>query len=217
MSFNLVVPTYTASRLEHMAITLLKGRLKGPITVPVDIDYILEQEPGVLLDYIPEIKERFGVAGLVYREDHKRFRVIIDAEVADAIRYHNFYRFTVAEEFSHIKLHRKIIEQITDLETAIELLQQSEYEAMDRNAKRFAAAILMPSELVLRDARELYPGLVKVAGFRNSQAVKDYMASLLSKKYEVSAEAMSYRLNEWPIRIFDKIDAAMREKLLFLD
>jgi len=114
-------------------------------------------------------------------------------------------------------LHKKIIEQVTDLETAIELLNQPEYETMDRNAKRFAAAILMPSELVLRDARQLYPDLVKVAGFRNSQAVKDYMANVLGKKYGVSAEAMSHRLNEWPIRAFDKIDAAMREKLLFLD
>ena len=63
MPFNLVAPTYTASRLERMAITLLKGRIKGSTTVPIDIDFILEQEPGVLLDYIPGIKTRFGVAG----------------------------------------------------------------------------------------------------------------------------------------------------------
>jgi len=62
MPFNLVAPTYTASRLERMAITLLKGRIKGSTTVPIDIDFILEQEPGVLLDYIPGIKTRFGVA-----------------------------------------------------------------------------------------------------------------------------------------------------------
>jgi len=111
MPFNLVAPTYTASRLERMAITLLKGRIKGSTTVPIDIDFILEQEPGVLLDYIPGIKTRFGVAGVVYREDHQRFRVIIDAEVADSIKYHNFYRFTVAEEFAHIKLHKKIGEE----------------------------------------------------------------------------------------------------------
>ena len=73
MPFKLVVPTYTVSQLEHMAMALLKSRLKSPMTVPIDIDYILEQEPGVLLDYLPEIKRRFGVAGLVYREDHRRF------------------------------------------------------------------------------------------------------------------------------------------------
>ena len=217
MSFKPEVPTYTANQLEHMAADLLKSRLKVPIEIPVDIDYLLEQEPGIRLDYIPGIKDRFGIAGLVYRENKDRFRVIIDAEIADSVRHQNFYRFTVAEELGHIKLHRKIIEQIPDEETAIELHQHTEYEAMDRNAKRFAAAILMPSKYVLQDARELYPDLVRVAGFENREAVRDFMASILSKKYQVSVEAMSYRLNEWPIRVFEKIDLAMRERLEFLD
>lgn len=217
MPFKLVVPTYTVSQLERKARDLLERRLSLPITIPVDIDYLLEKEPGVLLDYIPGIRERFGVAGLVYREDHHRFRVIIDAEIADSVRYQNFYRFTVAEELGHIRLHRKIIEQITNLDTAIELHEQSEYEIMDRNAKRFAAAILMPSEYVLQDFRELYPKLVKVAGFGDRDAIKSHMANLLSKKYQVSMETMSHRLNEWPIKVYEKIDVAMREKLDFLD
>ena len=217
MPFKLEVPTYTANQLEHMTADLLKSRLKVPIEIPVDIDYLLEQEPGILLDYIPGIKDRFGIAGLVYRENKDLIRVIIDAEIADSVRHQNFYRFTVAEELGHIKLHRKIIEQIPDEETAIELHQHPEYEAMDRNSKRFAAAILMPSKYVLQDARELYPDLVRVAGFENREAVRDFMASILSKKYQVSVEAMSYRLNEWPIRVFEKIDVAMRERLEFLD
>lgn len=217
MPFKLDVPTYTVSQLERKARDLLERRLSLPITIPVDIDYLLEQEPGVLLDYIPGIRDRFGVAGLVYQEGRQRFRVIIDAEIADSVRYQNFYRFTVAEELGHIRLHRRIIEQITDLETAMTLHEQLEYETMDRNAKRFAAAILMPSEYVLQDSRELYPKLVKVAGFRDREAIKGHMANLLSKKYQVSMEAMSHRLNEWPIKVYEKIDVAMREKLDFLD
>lgn len=190
MLFKLVAPTYTASQLEQMAISLLNKRLKV-ITVPVDVDYLLEQEPRVLLDYLPGIKDRFGVAGIVYREYEGRLLVMIDAQIADSVKHHNFYRFTVAEELGHVRLHRKIIEQITDLEMAIQLHEHPEYEVMDRNAKRFAAAILMPSECVLQNARELYPTLVEIAGFKNRQAIKNYMASELSKKYGVSMEAMS--------------------------
>ncbi len=87
---------------------------------------------------------------------------------------------------------------------------------MERNAKRLAAAILMPADAVLLAARETYPRLVRVAGFTNAEAVKKHLAGQLAKRFEVSVHAMSIRLAEWPMRVFERVDQAMHEKLDFL-
>lgn len=138
----------------------------------------------------------------------------IDEAIADTNP--NFYRFTVAEELAHLKLHRKILEGITSIELAVELLEWDGYRELDRNAKRFAAALLMPSYLVIQDTREKYRLIVNAVGFGDAEATKKYVAELLSREYQVSSEAMSYRLNEWPIKIIEKIDEAVREQLNFL-
>jgi len=90
-------------------------------------------------------------------------------------------------------------------------------EQMERNAKRFGAAVLMPHSLVDRMAREMYPRLVERVGFANPEAVKKYLAGWLAKQFEVSVETMSYRLREWPVRIMDRIDEAMRNRFDQLD
>ncbi len=209
------IPTYKVTELERKAIRILGERCRPSITIPVDIDLLVEQEPGVLLDIKPGLLERYSIAGMVVRKDDGTFEVLIEEFIAD--HRPNFYRFTVAEEFAHIILHRSILEKVTDIETAISLLEWKGYDEIDRNAKRFAAALLMPSRQLIEDARELYPQLVGLAGFNNPDAIKARLASNLSKKYLVSAEAMRHRLGEWPIQTMKKIDDAMREKFDFLD
>ncbi len=74
----------------------------------------------------------------------------------------------------------------------------------------------MPSYLVIQDAREKYRLIVNEVGFGDAVAIKKYVAELLSREYQVSSEAMRYRLNEWPIKIMEKIDEAVKEQLNFL-
>ncbi len=143
------------------------------------------------------------------------YGIYIDEGVAD--HNPNFYRFTVAEELAHIQLHKSILDEVKDINLAVALRSWRGYEKIDRNAKRFAAAILMPSSHVVEDARKYYPKLVTAAGFGNKEAVIQYMISILCKKYIVSYEAMKYRLDEWPIRIIEKIISAMKEELDFLE
>jgi Zn-dependent peptidase ImmA (M78 family) len=87
---------------------------------------------------------------------------------------------------------------------------------MDRNAKRFAAAVLMPGEQVSREAEQVYSKLVRAAGFGDVAAVKKYLASQLAKQFEVSPQAMTIRLREWPMKIEDRVDQAMRAQLDYL-
>jgi Zn-dependent peptidase ImmA (M78 family) len=121
---------------------------------------------------------------------------------------------TVAEEFAHSLLHGDAIRAVTRTQ---ELQKHPEWHIHDRNAKRLAAAVLIPAENVVNDAREYYKELVEIAGFSDPSAVKKYLVKRLSEEYDVSPTAMNIRLNEWPIKVFDKIDQAIKEGLDFLD
>lgn len=209
------IPKYSAKELERLAVDFLKERCKPAISIPIDIDYLAETEPGVILDYTRGLKDRYPVAGVTILHPDGTYGIYIDEGVAD--HNPNFYRFTVAEELAHIKLHKSILDEVKDINLAFALRSWRGYEKIDRNAKRFAAAILMPSSHVVEDARKYYPKLVAAAGFGNKDAVIQYMISILCKKYIVSYEAMKYRLDEWPIRIIEKIISAIKEELDFLE
>lgn len=210
------IPTYSAGELERVADRLLRERSQPEVVIPIDVDLLVEQEPGVILDYRSGLERAFGVVGVVvHYPEEEMFAIYIDQEVAD--HRPNFYRFTLAEEFAHLVIHRSVIQQAKTLDDAVWLHEWLRYKEIDRNAKRLAAALLMPPRHVLKDAADLYQGMVRHVGFENPPAVKKYLVDQLSRRYQVSREAMGHRLDEWPIRVMEKVDAAMREGLDFLD
>jgi len=75
----------------------------------------------------------------------------------------------------------------------------------------------MPCEFVLEHSRQLYHRFIEHAGFGNPLAIKNFLAAKLADIFEVSLQAMTNRLDEWPIKVFDKIDQAMKKGLDFLD
>lgn len=208
-------PTYSLPRLEQIAKQLLVERWPG-LTIPVDIDYIVEQEPDTVLDYLPGLQAVHGVAGAVIRHpEEARFTILIDERVADGNLF--FYRFTVAEEFAHLKLHRKLLETVTSWEEVVQLHEWEGYTEIDRNAKWLASALLIPPAPVLEDAHRLYPEMVQRTGFANPNAIKGYVVDRLSRKYLVSPSTMRYRLINWPVNVMKKIETAMRDELDFLE
>lgn len=208
------VPRYTARQIETQARQLLLDKCKPVISIPIDVDFLIEQEPNVVLDCLPRLQDRFNVAGVVVKE-RTRFVVYIDEWVMN--ENPNFYRFTLAEELGHLHLHRRILEQITSLEEAIKLQEWEEYYmVIDRNAKRFAAAVLMPSPYIVEDARTLYKELISRVGFRDSSVILKYLVDQLSKRYGVSPTAMGIRLGEWPINVIEKVELALNEELDYL-
>ena len=209
------VPTYSIPRLEQIAKLLLEERWPG-LTIPVDIDYIVEQEPGTVLDYLPGLRSVHGVAGAVISHpEEARFTILVDEGIADGNLF--FYRFTVAEEFAHLKLHRKLLVAVTSLEEVIQLHEWDRYYEIDRNAKWLASSLLIPPGPVLEDTHRLYPEMVRRVGFTNPEAVKAYVIDRLSRKYLVSPPTMRYRLQQRPIDVLKKIDTAMGNELDFLE
>jgi Zn-dependent peptidase ImmA (M78 family) len=68
------------------------------------------------------------------------------------------YRMTVAEELAHIHLHRQVIEQIDSPDGFRELHNHKQWGDVERDAKRYAAALLMPGQRLSASAERVYAG-----------------------------------------------------------
>jgi hypothetical protein len=208
--------TYTAKQLEaiaHEQIQTLKRQ--GLFSIPVDIELIVEKLHGMQIDVQRGLKEKHHTWGLIgHCKDTNQFLILIDENLFDLDSLHHVYRMTVAEEFAHGLLLGDAIRAVTSTE---ELQKHPDWHTHDRNAKRLAAAILMPAENVAKDARAYYTDLVNITGFGDPDSVKKYLVKQLAEKYDVSLVTMRFRLNEWPIKVFDKIDQAMKDGLDFLE
>ena len=198
------LPQYPANELERIAAARLAARFPDGVSIPIDIDYLVESEPGVTLDVMLGLRDGYGVAGavLAHPDEGDRLTVLIDANVADGAAA--FYRFTVAEELGHVVLHRDVLRGVRTLEQVVALHQApAYYDTLDRNAKRFAAAVLMPPTNLRDDARVLCTPL-RAAG-HDMTALSGKLTIRLAQRYGVSTTAMGYRLKEWPCSVVDAV------------
>lgn len=216
MQPNKPLCTYTANQLEAIAREQIRNLKKqGLFSIPVDIELIVEKLHGIQIDVQRGLKEVHNIWGMIGPcKETDKLLILIDENLLDLDSLHHLYRMTVAEEFAHSLLHGDAIRAVTRTQ---ELQKHPEWHIHDRNAKRLAAAVLIPAENVVNDAREYYKELVEIAGFSDPSAVKKYLVKRLSEEYDVSPTAMNIRLNEWPIKVFGKIDQAIKEGLDFLD
>lgn len=133
------------------------------------------------------VEERMDrrMSGLLYREAH---RVLIGVnEAHPPVRQ----RFTIAHELGHLVLHpgRQVV-----LDERVNFRDETSSLAVDREeiqANAFAAALLMPADLVLEEChRASVSGGLARAGFVADLAVI----------FDVSTEAMGHRLTNLGIR-----------------
>jgi hypothetical protein len=208
-------PIYTVREIELRAAQFLREKLGSDLEIPIDIDLLLERVHGVDLDVWPGLKANHGLLGLVARDPADGLLyVFIDEHLADSQPMR--YRMTVAEELAHVLLHRNVIEQVRDPQGFRELHSHPRWYEMERNAKRLAAALLMPGSTVTQEAESLFPRLVHVCGFADAEAVKRTMAAHLAKLFEVSTQAMTIRLGEWPVRVMERVGQAIQDERDYL-
>jgi Zn-dependent peptidase ImmA (M78 family) len=124
-----------------------------------------------------------------------------------------FYRFTVAEELGHVRLHRAVLRGLRTVGDAVALQASEDYQYMDRNAKWFASALLMPREPLVRDVRQLYASLVKQFGFGQPELFMQSFVIRLSQRYVVNVPPMRYRLERWPVEMLRVIQRALQEEV----
>jgi Zn-dependent peptidase ImmA (M78 family) len=109
--------------------------------------------------------------------------------------------------------HTRRATPVTSVEDFCRLQNHTAWYVCERNAKRFAAAVLMPPEELLAESNRIYRKLVQAAGYGNLEAVEKHLCAQLSKLFEVSPRAMSFRMNEWPTRIHERLQEAMDARL----
>jgi hypothetical protein len=207
---------YTVAELESMAETFLKESI-GVVTMPIDVELLIESRDDADLDYFPGLKPNHGVLGAVFFDlDTQRFLVVVDDGLADSDSQRNRYRMTVAEELAHLVLHGDVIRQMSDVDDFRTLQSHPDWKKIEANARRFAAAVLMPGSVLLVEANAVYSKLVKTAGYNDLDAIQKYLKNLLASRFEVSPESMGYRLNEWPMRIMAKVEVSMDARLAYL-
>ncbi len=142
------LPEYPDHELEKRASQFLATQYGSVVRIPVDVEWLLETL-GVDLDCYPALRANYFVEGGVWRDTQTgRLTVFIDEAMMDdhSARGVTRYRTTVAEELAHLLIHREVIEQVDGPARFGELHTQMLRTRVERNAKRMAAALLMPKE-----------------------------------------------------------------------
>jgi hypothetical protein len=205
------VKEYPVWELERKSLEVLAQYLPGAVTTPIDIELLAERGFGLGIVPIPSLYEAYQVEGALWREPEGNFSLVVDSNMMDNKPHR--YRFTVAEEIAHFILHRQVFDTVHSMDEAVEFyLKIRNYDRMDRNAKRLAAALLMPRNLLSEDAAEIYKKIVAAVGFDNPEAIKKSLVGGLSKKYEVSPMAMRIRLGEYTTKIMDRVEQAIEDR-----
>jgi Zn-dependent peptidase ImmA (M78 family) len=161
-----------------------------------------------------------GIMGMAGINTDGTFSIFIDDVLADNDAQQRKARMTLAEEFAHLLIHGDAIRQVKSPTDFKLIHSHPKWPIFDRNAKRLAAALLMPARTLIEDTGQWYALILSKLPdhlrYSNPSAVQKTIISKLADKYDVSFSSMRYRLDEWPIRLLDKIEKAMRDRLSFL-
>jgi hypothetical protein len=201
--------THTISALEKKADALLEEAFPSGLTIPVDIDLLAEAHLHLEIVPIPGLKDTHEVLGLLWKRANGEHKLVVDEDVLDY--QPALYRFTLGEEIAHYVLHRQHFKEVETLEQASQAQRdlQADLHHMERNAKWFAAALLMPCRQVRQEAARIYELMVSHVGYADIPAVLKKLSGVLAQRFRVSAQAMNYRLDNHPCKVTEALRAAM--------
>ena len=173
---------------EGRARAKARAILEGIRTIPVDIERIAEQHGYPVRERpLPD-----GERGTIAREGDLTV-IVIDRDRAR--RSEAERRWVIAEELGHAVLEHStlVASSVPDRPLGI---AEPRRRAEEREAKRFAAEVLMPEEKVRGRFAELAPRIHQALGLRQRQAETDEVVAALARMFAVSSLAMRIRLEE---------------------
>jgi hypothetical protein len=210
------VPYLPAQHIEREANLLLAeyaAKTGVTLTPPIPIDEIIEFHLNVTIEIVDLVAE-LGVDDVLGAIWFDSSRIAIDCHLDPSV-YPNAlgrYKFTLAHESGHWRLHRKLFmsdpnqgKLIADPSEPSYVCRRSESPPVEVQANMFAAHLLMPKKLVV-SAWQCWRGsldpvhlsdLPALNGFfdRNPNNVRmEQFVRPLAAQFEVSAEAMRIRL-----------------------
>lgn len=203
-----------ASTIERRAAILLFefqmefGTIEHP---PVPVDDILENFLKLHLEF-DNIKARWGYEGIDGLTFPATRQVVIDERLdpAEHPELEGRYRFTVAHEIGHDRLHREL-GSVHALRLGAAPGSVGSYQELEWQAEKFASYLLMPTYLVKRewlaavghDGPLVTEPAVEAAGVKNLgsraafvDAFAEARSQPLAERFRVSNPAMRIRLQE---------------------
>ena len=207
------MPEYPVWEIERKAADVL--RQAYPQSMPdsfIDNEWVIEAHVGIEILPVPGLRNGWEIDVLLRRYIAGGYDIIVDQDLADNLPHR--YRFTLGEELGHLVLQAEHLPKANSIEEAISLYRRfNESFVLHRNARRFAAAILMPIHTLVTNTQRVYGELVSRVGTGDPEAIRKYVVSRLAQMYEVSAETMRIRLREHPHRLNERIEKALKEGL----
>ena len=118
-------------------------------------------------------------------------------------------------------LHRALIDGIQSPDDFRRLRAHPQWKEIERDAKKFAAMLLMPTRSLMGDAREVYRQIVGQPQIREQLResigaskrwephIKKRLCMEMAKRFQVSEMAMNHRLGEWPAEVYKHVERAL--------
>lgn len=187
----------------------------GPIPEPpIPVEAILESYLGLRIEF-DGLSSMFGedVLGACYM---KQKRIVVDESLdpTQDARTEGRYRFTLAHEAGHWSLHRTYFISdprqgvlFSDDGPSFVCRKNTRKESMEWQADKFATHLLMPERMMRSEweriaggrpyitVRDLQEATAAIQG-ADPRSVVAALAGMMAGRFQVSTEAMSYRLVE---------------------
>lgn len=185
--------------IEASALHLLKQHYsKYPIPVP--IEEIIEVKLKIRIIPTPGLRPDYGIDALAL---HDFSQINIDDW---QFNYNeNRTRFSLAHELGHFVLHKHYVDSLTfnSKEEWIEfILNDLHREPLETQANMFASYLLLPTDDLKIEVERVKSDLANLEEFKEIKMPDDfvlapYLAKGISKKFAVSVETATYRLQNF--------------------
>ena len=162
--------------------------LQNVRSIPVDIERIAEEHGYPVRERSLPPEER----GTIARDRDLHTVIVINR---DRIGSSAERRWVIAEELGHAVLEHSTLVASATPERPL-AVPEPRRRAEEREARRFAAEVLMPEEKVRGRFTELAPRIYRTLGLRQRQAETDEVITALARMFAVSPLAMRIRLEE---------------------
>lgn len=160
-------------QIENLATKHLK--ISGAYKAPIDV-HLVASKNGI---DVQEVDIGEDISGIIILKDGKATIGYNPKDISER------RRFTIAHELGHYFLHRDQMEMFVDKSFYAlrdERSSKGEY-IIEREANAFAASLLMPRDLVIEAVNQ-----------QNFDLGDDTALQKISEKFQVSTQAMSFRL-----------------------
>ncbi len=170
---------------------------------PIDILYLIEFDLHLDILPIPGLKRAGDIDSFLLGDFSG---IAVDEEEYMDDRYLNRIRYSAAHEIGHYILHRDIYDRcnfssIKSVDEWINLIQQlpeEEYNWLELQAYEFAGRLLVPVENLRNEINLLTPKIdliKKIYPDIENQKLAEHIAPLIARKFDVSANVISKRIN----------------------